>query len=707
VGRRPAWVAVGLVTALAVMTIWLLRARSGVNIATVLSLTVSVASLAVAMRGLVPDLPLSRVARQLAGRVAQERGAARRQALGMSGAARPADIAFRAPALAAEPELVRWRCDGGTESGTLRDVADYYRSLDRGRLVVLGEPGAGKTVLATQLVIDLIEALPDGELQPGTRPPVPVWLPLTSVDLGEAASLASTSAEELAARLDEQITAQVSVTYQVSRAAAGRLTRERWLLPVLDGLDEMDAAEPASGLAWPRAAAVMRALNAGTGSRPVVLVCRRAEYRLLARSAGAPGEDPVLQDARQIVLQPLEVPAICEYLTRRFPGDQPGRLAGRWEGVRAALQTGTGQGAGLTTLLSSPWQLFLAAAAYHDDASDPGELTRLPADDLAGHLLSHLIPAAAGRTARPGGGRYQPEDVQAWLGALARHLEQTSTDPKLRWSSTDLRLERLWPIGGQKEVQRLSALAISLVLCAVFTAFGLELARIVGRVSADTANDWAIAFLLGTGVIGFAVITISEIDSPLERLSIRLNSPASRRRLAGGLALGLVAGLQVGLMLGIGVKQWIGVAAGLTFVLTGALFGLSGSFKLAARPTAVMRQNLAFALAAGPGIGLAAGLTFGGAGFGLAAGLTAGLEIGSVFGLGFGLAAWIRYLIGCWLGHRQGKLPRRAGRFLDWAHQAGLLRMAGTAAQFRHRELQSWLISPDPDHSALTGQRER
>lgn len=346
--RRPAWVAGGLAVAVVVMTVWLLRAKSGVNTAAVLSLTVSVLSLAVAIRGLVPDSPMSRLAREVADRVARERGRARRQALGMSGDARPADMAFRVPVPREEPELVRWRSDGGPEHGTLRTVASYYRSLDRGRMVVLGEPGAGKTVLATQLVIDLLEGLPDRELQPGARPPVPVWLTLTSVDLGEIDSLARTSAEELADRLDQQMAAQISTAYQISGSAAERLIREHWVLPVLDGLDEMDTPEPgAFGLVRPRAAAAVRALNAGTGRRPVVLVCRRGEYLQLARSASGEAEDPVLQDARQIVLQPLDVPAICDYLTSRFPGDQPGQLASRWDSVRSALQApGTsGQGA--------------------------------------------------------------------------------------------------------------------------------------------------------------------------------------------------------------------------------------------------------------------------------------------------------------------------------------------------------------------------
>jgi hypothetical protein len=109
-------------------------------------------------------------------------------------------------------------------------------------------------------------------------------------------------------------------------------------------------------------------------------------------------------------------------------------------------------------------------------------------------------------------------------------------------------------------------------------------------------------------------------------------------------------------------------------VNTAAVLSLTaGSFSLAAQPTTVMRQNIAYAQAAG----LAAGLT-----------------------------AWVRYLIGCWLARREGMLPRRVGRFLNWAYDANLLRMSGTAAQFRHRELQAWLISHTKDHPAQAGQKQ-
>ena len=52
---------------------------------------------------------------------------------------------------------------------------------------------------------------------------------------------------------------------------------------------------------------------------------------------------------------------------------------------------------------------------------------------------------------------------------------------------------------------------------------------------------------------------------------------------------------------------------------------------------------------------------------------------------------WPRYAIACALLGSQKKLPWRLARFLDWAHEAGFLRMAGLAVQFRHQDFQAWL----------------
>jgi len=728
--RRPGWVAAELVAVVA-LTLWLVRAKSGVNIAAILTLTVAIVTLLATTWKRLPSGASSEVARKLANGVAEERGRARGQALGVAGDARPADAIFRGPVPGMEPELVRWRSDGGSEHGTLRNVAGYYRSLDRGRMVVLGEAGAGKTVLATQLVIDLIDELPEGELQPGKRPPVPVWFTLASVDLGEAESLARVSGKELADRLDRQMAAQISAAYQIPRSTAEELIRDHWVLPVLDGLDEMDAPGPeGSGPVRSRAAAVVRALNDGTGKRPVVLVCRREAYGQLAQSPSVGREDPVLQDARQIVLQFLDARAICDYLTWRFPGERPGDLAPRWHKVQDTLLASEmpGHDDGLAAALSSPWRLFLAATAYQDENSNPDELIQQTADDVGEYLLSQLIPALTSQTARPDGGHYQPGEVRTWLGTLARHLEQSSNDPNLRWSPTDLRLEQLWPIGGRKTVRRLSTLASAILLGALLAVPGLVWVHAHGRWYPDTRTSW-IGLIGSIAGIAFAANRFAVAPAlTLSRLDLRLVFRVGRRKLAAWLAAWLAFGLAVGLTGGLAFGVAFGLAGGLTGGLGGGVagglafgpaFGMAGDFSLATQPTTVMLQNLYFAvlaglafgpafglaaalaawLAVGLGIGLAGGLAFGRA-FGLAAGMGAGMAVG----MALGLAIWIRYLIGCWLARRKGLLPRRVGRFFNWACRAGLLRMSGTAAQFRHRELQAWLMSQAKDRDTQIAQ---
>jgi hypothetical protein len=53
--------------------------------------------------------------------------------------------------------------------------------------------------------------------------------------------------------------------------------------------------------------------------------------------------------------------------------------------------------------------------------------------------------------------------------------------------------------------------------------------------------------------------------------------------------------------------------------------------------------------------------------------------------------SWPSYRWGTWRGARRRMLPDQLVAFLDWCVQHGLLRISGTAIQFRHRILQDWL----------------
>ncbi|MFE4631020.1 hypothetical protein [Streptomyces mirabilis] len=81
--------------------------------------------------------------------------------------------------------------------------------------------------------------------------------------------------------------------------------------------------------------------------------------------------------------------------------------------------------------------------------------------------------------------------------------------------------------------------------------------------------------------------------------------------------------------------------------------------------------------------------------FKLASQLALALVFGMVVGLYWLSGAGRRYLV--FLLCIRGRLPWHLGTFLNWAYEAGLLRISGVAYQFRHRELQDWLTAhPTP-----------
>ena len=270
----------------------------------------------------------------------------------------PADVSFTQPA------SIHWRRDGGDRSGTLSEVEGYYRSLKHGRLVVLGEPGAGKTVLAIKLVLDLAAAVlatPDG-----VRPqPVPVRLSLPSFEPG--IDLAAVTPEVVSARLDGWLIQHLVIVFGLSGKVVRALVTEGWILPVLDGLDEMDINNTRPF----RAAALTRALNHHSSAgvlRPVVITSRTSRFRQLsaapdaaenARPSGPEAasnadQREVVQDATVVCVEPLTVQRVIDYLTYRFPDPTDlTRIEPRWRPIIDKLTDGS-SGGPLVAALGSP-----------------------------------------------------------------------------------------------------------------------------------------------------------------------------------------------------------------------------------------------------------------------------------------------------------------------------------------------------------------
>ncbi|WP_165985016.1 NACHT domain-containing protein [Streptomyces sp. YIM 98790] len=183
------------------------------------------------------------------------------------------------------------------ESGVY-GIANYFRSITPSRMVITGAPGAGKTVLALELLLALIERREETD-------PVPIMIPLANWDPHMEA-------------LDDLIVRQLVDTYRWPKHTARELVEHHLILPVLDGLDEMDPTVKGTETQAPfehrthRARAAVKALNGygiGRAAGALVLTCRSQAYHALA--------DNRLREAAHIKISPVEIPDAKSYLAER------------------------------------------------------------------------------------------------------------------------------------------------------------------------------------------------------------------------------------------------------------------------------------------------------------------------------------------------------------------------------------------------------
>jgi NACHT domain len=690
----------------------------GPAIATVLGFTVAVLALSADVWGVpwkkTPDTHsgLAAAARALARQVGQREAAEQQKFLADVGQSQPANVRF------SQPDLVYWRIDGGQRQGALSDIATYYTSLHYGRLLVLGEAGAGKTVLANQLLLDLTTNLPAVDPPPGATLSVPIRLSLPTFDPGGDHA----DADALASSLNAWISGHLTTVYGVTPNIADTLVRDGWILPILDGLDEMDptVGPPA------RAAAVIRALNypAGPSPRPVVLSCRTARYQDLTQMT-MPGQETILQDVTAIRVQPLTPSQISGYLIRRFPDPvNSATIQQRWQPVLDHLTRHPVNP--LAATLSSPLWLFMAVTAYHRPGTDPARLTTMSGDALRHDLLTSLIPAITNQRRRPEGGSYQPVDVTCWLTTLAKYLHTCQAGNQ--GSGSDIDLHELWPAAGNRAPRYLSAI----IQAAAVFALAVVTVLLGGFHAPDfhALSDWIIMILVGALVL-YTSWRASRRPVKLSRLDIFQLFVAGRRRFAAWFAFGFVIGSAVGFGWGFttemtdvpGLAWRSGLATAVAFGLAGGLAGgfasgLAGRPKRISRPRELVTQGLTHDITICFTFGLGGGLAIGletettptfmpGYSIVFSSGLPLALVFGFAGGLTLGTAwmadsPWPRYFIATRILAYHRQLPRRPARFFDWAYTVGLLRLSGISIQFRHHELQDYLVRPTtgPAHAA-------
>jgi hypothetical protein len=472
------------------------------------------------------------------------------------------------------------------------------------------------------------------------------------------------------------------------------------VVPVLDGLDEMDDAETPEYSS--RAAQAIRACNRylDAGQKgAMVLTCRINQYEALEQAR------EWVRDAARIELRPVEVAAARGFLTRRVDDEE------RWQPVLGQMQRSGGQP--LAEALATPWRLTLAATVYEQrDAAtgayvrDPAELTApgLDAEDkIRDHLLGLYIPAVI--AAHPG--RYSASKVHRWLSVLSGYLDSNTPTPDRparviagrTLSGADLVPHELWPLAGSR-APRVISVAIVTMLSAGLAA--LMLSQVPVEVTTRRSLGAGSAVL--PAIIGIAYTWVAW--PPVTAFNTRLlKTRKIRSWLAWGVAIGLLGGFTLWRLTSLGLT-----AIPITLVIGVALALLSGfsndpdEYSVAdPRQTlkSIRMTGLLSGLAVGSAVGLAFGLTSG-PGAGLAFGLAFAFAFGpfGTFWEGFPVLRFIVLLL-CTRRWNHRWLPWRLEDFLNWCYQAGLIRVAGIGYQLRHRELQDYLAGnltlPRPD----------
>ena len=357
--------------------------------------------------------------------------------------------------------------------GGARKLADVLAAVPTGRLMVLGEPGTGKTMLMVGLVLDL--------LHPGRRSSgglVPVlaslasWDPVNQDLHGWLGDMLITDYPDLAA-------APPPGSAGGNRFEA--LLEAGLILPVLDGLDEIpESARPVA------IAQINKELRPG---EQVVVTCRTKQYQ--AAVCPQDGEGVALR-AAAVQLSTLRFDEVASYLRK-----DAGPAAGRWD----FLDT-LSAGSPVRQALATPLMAGLARAIYNPRPDERAMDLRPPAvmrdfadrPTVEAHLFDAFIPAAYRSPTR---GRWTAEQAQRWLVFLARHLEQTIGGPDLAW----WQLQKAAPRTVLRRVYGLTGgLVIGLVLGLVLglvagLAFGL-----VGRARGGLGVGLVIGLGVGLGV---------------------------------------------------------------------------------------------------------------------------------------------------------------------------------------------------------------
>ncbi len=557
-------------------------------------------------------------------------------------------------------------------------VIDVFDKLgEGGTLLILGEPGSGKTITLLQLARDLIAR---AEAEIDRR--IPVVLNLSSWAT-EKQAIAKWIVEELSSK------------YDVPRKIGQQWVEKQELLLLLDGLDEIRDLEKRN--------ACVTALNAFQQEQAteMVVCCRMKDYEEL-------GDRLKLQSA--LALQPLTTEQIQAYLDSL-------------QSNLIVLKTLLIEDESLQELSQSPLLLNIMVFAYQGI-----EVADIPVSTIASNCKKQLFDDYVDRIFQGSRLRayhpsyksqenyhYSRQDATRWLVWIAKHI--------IWYSQTIFLIEKTQPYWLNKE--KIIFYQIGTLLTGSLM-FGLSIGITFGLLSGlNTGINLGLSFGFIGGLIvaitGGLILQINSVES------VRFSWEKCKKEFKRALNFGLIAGFLIALPAGISIAIPSGIFLGLVSMLSiwlvsgliiGISLGLIGSLivgltrsevKLKTYPNQGIQQSANNAMT----LGLISFLIFGLI-FGILTGvntffarnngefiigineiLISGLRGSVTFGLMFGLFFWlffggltcIKHFVLRLILYVTGRIPCNYAKFLDWASDKLFLQKVGGGYIFIHRSL--------------------
>jgi thioredoxin-like negative regulator of GroEL len=545
--------------------------------------------------------------------------------------------------------------------GNAGNIVAAFRKLPHRQLVVLGEAGAGKSVLAILLTLGLIKSPEPGQ-------PVPVLLPIASWN----PSIEST--QEFVARLLCQEYEFLKAPSGEGRSLAGQLVAKGRIIPVLDGLDELPSD-------W-RPRALESLDHFAAAGRPLVVTCRGSEYEQAVMASGS-----IISRSAVVELEALDIGEAITFLSHPAPS-RP-----RWKPVFEHLrQHPSGP---LAEVLSTPLMVALARTAYRNPADDPADLLDIVSSAvLAASLIDRFItsvyqvdlPGLSGSKVP----RLDGNGVRAvgWLSCLAYHLYLIGTREFWWW--------QLSP-GLLSKRPGLPKSMIPIFSMFVAACGGLTIGLVTGLWSPARCAGVAAVIVGANALRLFRELWPSGYPPYVARKYRTTVRRRRRQHFVVGMAFGVFFGLMAGLLMN---ALLLGLVGGLVCGLFAAFAPSSSPSRRIRRstPRMTLRANQRNTITAAILYGLVSSVIFGtfarftpGSPSPLTAALTGGLIYAVAAAYGAGLWTWTRFRMTQMLLAWHGRLPWRFWAFLEDAYSREVLRHDGTAWQFRHGLLQDHL----------------